>query len=337
MIKLLVCNKDLVETEYLRREYNLVSHLVDPNRISESDALTYIACTEPSNWEQFLRSANPSSVVFFLLGNETYDKKKYELLNEFKSIRHVFLYNPPRNSSSLGLLALLGWILRVPSDLKSKHLFFAWKFAYQMKKNAKSARIRYSWSNLPLGYTNRFVMQLPDELVNSSMSLIDNWPFVKFGESQGHKNQIKFMGQIGTWYRKELLKYFSRFSDFEYVESSGWGLSSKNGYVETLQSSTFILCPPGIYTNETFRYYESIICGALPIAPVNTLHDFHSSVYWSQILPFYVKHSHIEMYRFLRKLPANRIAKYQLYSRNLVASEIQAVRVKLQSIQYEKI
>jgi hypothetical protein len=337
MTRLLICNKDLVETEYLKREYGLFPHIVDPNKLKLKDEVVFIACTDPSNWKQILLISRSSSIVFFLLGNETYDKSKYEFLNQFKSIRHVFIYNPPRDSSKFGFLAMAGWIRRSPCDLFSKHLFFACKFALEMRRKAESAEIMYPWSNLPLGYTNHFVIQLPNEIVNSDSSLVDDWPIIDLGKSQVRDDHVRFMGQIGTWYRRELVRYFSRFPNFDYVESSGWGKSLKKGYMEMLHTSTFILCPPGIFTNETFRYFESIICGALPIAPVNSLHDLHSSNYWSQILPFYVRHSHIEIYRYLRKLPASQIVEYQQFSRNLFESEIHAVRSKLEDLKYEKI
>jgi hypothetical protein len=337
MNALFFCNQDLVETEYLKREFGLIPKLVDPNILQLDNKIVFIACTEPSNWTQILLNAQPKSIVFFLLGNETYDKKKYEFLNQFLSIRHVFIYNPPRQSSKFGLIALFDWIIRVPGDMKSKYLFFAWKFALEMRKKASSVEITYPWSNLPLGYTNQFVKQLPDLVISSGLSLVDNWPVLNITRNEERDRQVRFMGQIGTWYRKELVKYFSRFVEFEYVESSGWAGSSKSGYIEILQTSTFILCPPGIYTNETFRYYESIICGALPIAPINSLHDLHSSNYWSQILPFYAKHSHISLYRKLKKMSDVEISEYLSISRELFENEIRAVRSKLQELMCEKI
>ncbi len=337
MNKLLICNEDLVETEYLKREFGLVPNQVNPNTLRLGNEIAIIACTDPSNWTRLLLNAQPKSIVFFLLGNETYDKNKYELLNQFPSIRHVFIYNPPRRSSRFGLLALSDWIIRVPGDIKSKYLFFAWKFALEMRSKAGSVEITYPWSNLPLGYTNQFVKQLPVSAISASQSLVDDWPILRITRNTERDRQVRFMGQIGTWYRKELIKYFSRFAEFEYVESSGWAGSSKSGYFELLHSSTFILCPPGIYTNETFRYYESIICGALPVAPIDTLHDLHSSNYWSQILPFYAKHSHIALYRKLKKMSNSEISECVSHSRELFENEIRAVRSKLQELLYEKI
>ena len=337
MNKLFICNEDLVETEYLRREFELAPNLVDPNTLQLGNEVGIIACTDPSNWTRLLLNTQPKSIIFFLLGNETYDKNKYEFLNQFSSIRHVFIYNPPRKSSKFGFIALLDWIIRVPGDIKSKYLFFAWKFALEMRSKAGSVEITYPWSNLPLGYTNQFVKQLPDSAISASQSLVDNWPILNSTRNTERDRQVRFMGQIGTWYRKELITYFSRFTEFEYVESSGWAGSSQSGYFEILQSSTFILCPPGIYTNETFRYYESIICGALPIAPIDTLHDLHSSNYWSQILPFHAKHSHIALYRKLKKMSNSEISEYLSHSRELFENEIRAVRSKLQELLYEKI
>ena len=36
-------------------------------------------------------------------------------------------------------------------------------------------------------------------------------------------------------------------------------------YVDSLVSAQFALCPPGFANNESFRFYEALACGALPI------------------------------------------------------------------------
>ena len=333
--QVLVCNPDLVETEYLRREYGLIAALVDPATTTIPE-LSVIACTDPSNWSRFLTESNVKTVIFFLLGNETYDKRKYEYLNNFSSILHVFVYNPPRMSSDLGILSALDWLFWNPLSFFDKHLFFAWRFAKSIRDQTSEVRISYQWTSLPLGYTNLFVSQLDDSFLNKCISLFDNWPLSDVAKYD-HKVSSGFVGQVGTWYRKVLVKYFARFPEFTSIESSGWKGTSSVNYIEFLRDTQLILCPPGIYTNETFRYFEALVFGGLPISPVNSLHDFHTSKYWTSELPWYLKHSHIATYRYLRKRNSQSLVAHVQNAQSLVTDQIEVVRDRLQTLLCEKI
>jgi hypothetical protein len=197
-------------------------------------------------------------------------------------------------------------------------------------------RISYHWTPLPLGYTNLFVSQLDDSFLSKRISLFDNWPLSDVAKYD-HKVSSGFVGQVGTWYRKVLIKYFARFPEFTSVESSGWKGTSSANYIEFLRDTQLILCPPGIYTNETFRYFEALVFGGLPISPVNTLHDFHTSNYWTSELPWYLKHSHIATYRYLRKGNSQSLVAHVQKAQSLVTVQVEAVRERLQTLLCEKI
>lgn len=330
-----VCNPDLVETEYLRREYGLVAELVDPNNAPIKSTLI-VACTDPANWTKLLSVAGDRTVIFFLLGNETYDKSKYEFLNSFPSVLHVFVYNPPRASSLLGLISVLDWLLWNPLSVFDKNLYFAWRFAKRLRDRTSAVNMEYEWTSLPLGYTNLFVSQLEEGFLNNHRSLFSGWPLSNISKFES-KLKSGFIGQVGTWYRKVLLKYLARFPEFHSVESSGWVGSSNSNYMKFLHETQLVICPPGIYTNETFRYFETLVVGSLPIVPINTLHDFHTGKYWSFRLPWYLRHSHIASYRFLRKRNAQLLVDYVHFAQSRVTEEIKLVQDKLQSLLCERI
>jgi hypothetical protein len=333
--QVLICNSDLVETEYLRREYGLVAKLVEPNSVT-IEKISIIACTDPSKWIKPLSEASDRTVIFFLLGNETYGKLKYEYLNNFSSVLHVFVYNPPRMSSKLGLLSAFDWLCWNPLSIFDKHFFFAWRFAKNLRAQSSEVDMEYEWTPLPLGYTNQFVSQLEGEFSSNHISLFDGWPLSNRQKFSATLNS-GFMGQVGTWYRKVLLEYFARFPEFASTESSGWVRGSTSNYVEFLNVTQLVLCPPGIYTNETFRYYETLVLGSLPIAPINTVHDFHTSNYWTSRLPWYLRHSHIATYRFLRQRDSQSLVNYVLFGQTLVTNEIEVVQDRLRSLLCERI
>jgi hypothetical protein len=57
-------------------------------------------------------------------------------------------------------------------------------------------------------------------------------------------------------------------SRIELVDADWSGRAGREAgapYVEQLGSARFALCPPGFVNNESFRFYESLLCGALPI------------------------------------------------------------------------
>ena len=333
--QVLVCNPDLVETEYLRREYGLVTKLVDPKSVVIPE-LSIIACTDPSNWSRVLSQSKVRTVIFFLLGNETYDKNKYEYLNDFPSILHVFIYNPPRESSNLGVISVLDWLFWNPSSFLDKNLFFAWRFAKSLRDQTSEIRISYDWTPLPLGYTNQFVSQIETDFPNGSSSLIDEWPLSNAAKFDSEIIS-GFIGQVGTWYRKKLIKYFVRFPEFTSIEASGWVGKPSANYVEFLRDTQLILCPPGIYTNETFRYFEALVFGGLPISPTNTLHDFHTSAYWTAELPWYLRHSHVSIYRYLRREHSQSLLAHVRVAQSLVTDQIGVVRDVLKTLFCERI
>jgi len=333
--QVLVCNTDLVETEYLRREYGLVAELVDPDS-AVIPTLSIIACTDPSNWSRFLTQANVKTVVFFLLGNETYDKRKFEYLNSFPSILHVFVYNPPRVSSDFGIISVIDWLFWNPLSFIDKNLFFAWRFARSVRDQTTQVRISYEWTPLPLGYTNLFVSQIDPAFSIEHTSLFDGWPLSDTAKFENNFSS-GFVGQVGTWYRKVLLNHFARFPEFTSIESSGWKGTSSANYIEFLRDTQLILCPPGIYTNETFRYFEALVFGGLPISPVNTLHDFHTSTYWTSELPWYLRHSHIATYRHLRKENSQSLVAHVQKAQSLVTDQIEVVRDRLHTLLCERI
>ena len=328
-------NPDLVETEYLHREYALKPVLISSVNSCPNVGLTIVACTDPERWGGFLSTAQRESVIFFLLGNETYDREIYESLSKYSSIKHVFIYNPPRPSSIFGLISVIDWVIHSPKSILDKQLLFAWRFARGIKRQSKQVQLNYSWTNLPLGYTKQFVRQIDVSQVKPGQSLIDSWPVQPTLSSRSRL--ISFRGQIGTWYRKVLIKYFGRYPNFQYLENSGWSNRDQNGYLNMLKQSTFVLCPPGIYTNETFRYYESVICGSIPIAPMNTLHDFHTSNYWTMVLPWFIRHSHIAVYNYIKAQPWETLEKHLDGARSQMSEEIMRVRDKLDELFYEKI
>ena len=112
--------KKVTEEQFLLREFGLeISYEATDQKYSREQRI--IVSDNPTNWATLLNTAPPQSLIFFLVGNETYVPDKYEFLNQFKSLKCVLLYNPPKKAPYLNIFkSLLGNILDgglVPTSL----------------------------------------------------------------------------------------------------------------------------------------------------------------------------------------------------------------------------
>ena len=54
--------------------------------------------------------------------------------------------------------------------------------------------------------------------------------------------------------------------------------------MDALLESKYIWSPPGNISNLSYRYFEALICGAVPLAPPSTVQDPHLWENWAQDL-----------------------------------------------------
>jgi hypothetical protein len=132
---------------------------------------------------------------------------------------------------------------------------------------------------IPLGYTNRFAKLFCAELgVQDPLdSLIDYACHRCETSMQGKDLQIVFRGQRGKFQRQKFLQAAEDAApSIPKIIKVNRGFAGRNEtgeissilsdpYVKELLKSIFALCPPGNYSSETFRYWESLLCGCVPI------------------------------------------------------------------------
>jgi len=133
---------------------------------------------------------------------------------------------------------------------------------------------------IPLGYTNVFASNFVANLRPSlgfKGSLIDLFLLDKLKIFENKVDKVVFRGQIGKFQRQVFFREFEtmslpisnqivlneRFSGVNEVAESRSG--NANAYVRELLESAFAMCPPGNYSNETFRFWESLLCGCVPV------------------------------------------------------------------------
>jgi hypothetical protein len=128
-------------------------------------------------------------------------------------------------------------------------------------------------SPIPLGYTDLFAESY------SKVNQIDkNFSLVDFALNRVRTKEkmfdIAFVGQLGKLTRRVAIYAMRHVSSKELILRKNYGgaigiygatLESGIESVHTLMNSKYALCPPGNYSNNTFRIAESLICGAAPV------------------------------------------------------------------------
>lgn len=151
-------------------------------------------------------------------------------------------------------------------------------------------RIQERW--IPLGYTNKFAQTFIANLeptLESEESLINFFLEIKIVLLKIKIKRVVFRGQIGKFQRQDFFREFESLSlpisistVFNQVFSGGNEpgkpqQENSSEYVCELLESTFALCPPGNYSNETFRFWESLLCGCAPVVAEFVISDPLSS------------------------------------------------------------
>lgn len=96
----------------------------------------------------------------------------------------------------------------------------------------------------------------------------DGWPIAR------KDLDVSFLGQVTTNRRREAVAALRALPDrwtVEVVETSGFmqGLP-RDAYLRHLSRSRVVVCPAGAQTADSFRLYEAIECGAVPIVESRT-------------------------------------------------------------------
>ena len=127
--------------------------------------------------------------------------------------------------------------------------------------------VEHKVSPIPLGYTDTFarafaqrfaVPSNPSVFAGDPTNSVNRERFVVFRGNRGLAQRI-----VGTERAKN-----SSGSEIILIDAAWSARAEVDGgaaYVNSLVSARFALCPPGFANNESFRFYEALACGALPI------------------------------------------------------------------------
>ena len=336
-------NDTLTEKEFLSREFNLEIKKSKDLITDCLDEITLygqclIATPNSLDIADDLKHLPDSSVVIFLLGNETYQPEIFNCLNNIRSIKWVFIYNlPTQIHKSSSVYSFIGDLL--DSGIKNlfgeQSSFRDFLISNTLVRKFKKICIDYPHSRFPQGYSNNFVYQLIDlNLINKEESLYESQNLDKLRSSNIRDVFLNFIGQLTNRRRfntialvknipNAVVKIVKGFSGVNYTD---------NYYVETQINSKYCLVPPGFFNNQNHRYSESLLLGSVPLILSHNSIDPSNNNNWTKQLNFIRAHSFKYLLRFALNISENQ--RKQIIASELAneQNEIMKIRITLNTL-----
>lgn len=232
---------------------------------------------------KILRNLPKDSVWVLIYGDETWNPRLNRAVLRFESVIGVIRPYPVNRFR----IESIGNIIRaisnyLPSKFRISDLIFETlkiivlvirqSYVFNLHKKRKKINLNF----IP-GYTNLFAVAFREKYphLSSTSSLLSFE-----APNRKRKIQYSFVGQRGTTWRRYALtrlKLHIPEGRFKLIERVGFGgtlganyatLESARDYVEILHETAFVISPPGNYSAATFRWLESIICGAVPLQAI---------------------------------------------------------------------
>lgn len=112
----------------------------------------------------------------------------------------------------------------------------------------------------------------------------------KINQAKEKKYQWSFIGQIQNPFRQQCIDVLKKMPDGFLHTTKKFGGLCKNGvdyqkYLDIMCQSKYVICPSGSFTPESFRLYEAMECGAIPIVDARSPVHEKGFNYWNEVYP----------------------------------------------------
>ena len=325
----------ITEESFLLREFGIKTVYVNSTedffkRLEISGGNTImIVSTNPIFWKPVLAKFKVNSVIFILIGNETYDPKVFNSLNDLKSLRHAFVYNLP---TSIKIKNIFGPVIGYAFDggfrktITEGSIYRDARISYSLRKKFNMIKINYSSSRFPQGYSNNFAKKLGNRInINENKSFLDNGLVNLIRKERSSIYNFAFIGQPTNRRREVFLRNLNGFNKSVIAYNNEFkGIYEDNDltYLAQLLSSKFILVPPGFYNNSNHRYTESLICNTLPIILANNSLDSSTNFNWTNKLFYLDRYSIKAQLSYLSKIKEDKYMNFYDSARSIDFGQI---------------
>ncbi len=318
-------------SEFYARELGLRGTKINHEEDEALPENCLIYCNDLAHWQKRLALSRKSSVSVIIASNEYYDLSRLLLINNFESIKCAFIQYLP-NGKRIKANSFASFIVQFPRVLTQRAFYGTAKLGFQKYGKFTRERFNVPIYPFPLGYTERFARELKDLGILQACqdSLFQGKLFSDFTE----REKISFFGQRGTWYRRLMVKFFESHPNFEMQTYSSFGgftdSPATTGYSELILKSRFVVCPPGNCSSQSFRYYEAIALGAIPILAETSIQDWNTFDYWPANKPW--KNANFaDTWKSLSSLSLSELEELSLELRRFVLDQIMTTRELLSS------
>lgn len=260
------------ESEFLRREFGIHWQQVTENelrsRIADSHR-TLIVMSEPDPYKRIVGQAPPAALTSVMVSDEAYSLERLRLAAQ-PAIHHVFRHYPTQPASWRAIAACATGYVHDSRGTSQSASTITPNIRSGMRVRARMRHwegINGKVTSIPLGYTDSFAQAFTDRFhLPENESLFAH----EVARDETRQRSVVFRGNRGLAQRIVGCERTQRIrgSEVEFIDAE-WSARAADdvggSYVDSLLSARFALCPPGFANNESFRFYEALVCGALPI------------------------------------------------------------------------
>ena len=245
-----------------------------------------------------LEALPENSIIGWCHSDETFDlafNTALTNLNSLHTILRPYHLEKTTFTNSIKSLSYTFLNLRMSTSLKDVLRIIAWQFRglgmqiRQHKILKKYAKARRQFRNIPIGYTNVFALSLL-AFIQRGIEPRESILSLEPGLINHIQSGVNFVGQSGQIVRELSIRSLEKSELGQVIRRSGYGASNVidqsvatlgKEYVELLHDSLFVLCPPGNISGQTFRYFEVITLGRIPLVMNHVTSDPNfKSGYW---------------------------------------------------------
>lgn len=139
-------------------------------------------------------------------------------------------------------------------------------------------------------WTQNWHQSTKDEITNRILLGIPYRKGYQYKKESPKKYLWSFVGQVQNPFRQECVKVLKKMPDgyMKLVRGFGGGVSGGveyQEYLDIIAQSKFVICPSGSMTVETFRVFEAMECGSIPITDRRCPRDPEGWDYWEKVVP----------------------------------------------------
>jgi hypothetical protein len=107
-------------------------------------------------------------------------------------------------------------------------------------------------------------------------------------------------------------------------------MPATTNYATSILSSRFVVCPPGNVSSQSFRYYEAIALGAIPIVTEVSIQDWNTHNYWPKNVAW-KNANFIDVWQSLRKMNSESLDELRIDLRASVLEQLQTTKMLMRA------